>query len=406
MKAGWALKRLGDLADLITKGTTPTSIGHIFTQEGVNFVKVESISVTGQFIEEKFAHVSAECHAALRRSQLQADDILFSIAGALGRTAFVTNDILPANTNQALSIIRLKRNPDVSPEFVRKALETGFVLEQVEKVKGGVAQQNLSLAQVSDFNIPVPPLPEQHRIVAILDGAFDAIATAKANAEQNLQNARALFDSYLQMVFAKRGASWVDSAKPLSEMCELIVDCEHKTAPTQAEGFPSIRTTNIGKGKLLLDGVKRVSEETFKEWTRRAEPQPGDLIFAREAPAGNVAVIPEGLKPCLGQRTVLIRPDMSQLDSQFLALLLLSPELQENLLAHSRGATVQHINMKDIRGLRLGAIPNLADQRKFVSRFLDFAAECERLESMYRKKLAALDDLKKSLLHQAFSGAL
>jgi len=255
-------------------------------------------------------------------------------------------------------------------------------------------------------DIPVPPLSEQHRIVAILDEAFDGIAIAKVNAEKNLQNARALFESHLQSVFTERGEGWVDHKKPLADMCELIVDCEHKTAPTQEEGIPSIRTPNIGKGKLLLDGVYRVSEETYREWTRRAEPLPGDLILAREAPAGNVAVIPDDTKVCLGQRTVLIRPTRTVFEPEFLSWLLLQPKMQQKLLAHSRGATVQHVNMKDIRALHIGAIPPLSEQRRIVANVGDASEETQRLASIYQKKLTALDELKKSLLHQAFSGNL
>lgn len=192
----------------------------------------------------------------------------------------------------------------------------------------------------------------------------------------------------------------------LREVCELIVDCEHKTAPTQDKGIPSIRTPNIGKGKLLLDGVYRVSEETYREWTQRAEPHAGDLILAREAPAGNVAVIPENLRLCLGQRTVLIRPKRDMFDSHFLASLLLQPEMQQKLLAHSRGATVQHVNMKDIRALRVGAVPPLSVQARIVASVNSARTEGDRLIALYQRKLAALEALKKSLLHQAFTGAL
>ena len=83
----------------------------------------------------------------------------------------------------------------------------------------------------------------------------------------------------------------------LEEVCEFIVDCEHKTAPTQETGYPSIRTPNIGRGYFILDGVNRVSAETYELWTKRAKPLPGDLIMAREAPVGNVAMVPEGLQP-------------------------------------------------------------------------------------------------------------
>ena len=144
----------------------------------------------------------------------------------------------------------------------------------------------------------------------------------------------------------------VASSKPiqtLSCITELIIDCEHKTAPTQEMGIPSIRTPNIGKGYLIFDNVNRVSEETYELWTKRGKPKPRDLILAREAPAGNVGVIPEGERVCLGQRTVLIRPKKNTIDSQYLAFLLLHPIMQERLLSKSTGATVQHINMKDIR---------------------------------------------------------
>ncbi len=268
-------------------------------------------------------------------------------------------------------------------------------------VKPGI-NRNEVYAQV----VKIPPLPEQQRIVGILDAAFDGIATAKANAEQNLQNARALFESHLQSVFTQRGEGWVEHKKPLADLCELIVDCEHKTAPTQEEGVPSIRTPNIGKGKLLLDGVYRVSEETYREWTRRAAPLPGDLILAREAPAGNVAVIPENLKVCLGQRTVLIRPSREVFEPAFLAWMLLQPQMQQKLLAHSRGATVQHVNMKDIRALDVGVIPSLSEQRCIVANVGKASEETQCLVSLCQRKLAALDELKKSLLHQAFSGAL
>ena len=109
----------------------------------------------------------------------------------------------------------------------------------------------------------------------------------------------------------------------LRDLCELIVDCEHKTAPTQETGYPSIRTPNVGRGYFILDGVNHVSEETYRLWTRRAAPVAGDLIMAREAPVGNVAIILPGLQPCLGQRTLLIRPDRKKVDPAYLTYLLL-----------------------------------------------------------------------------------
>ena len=167
--------RLGDIASKITKGTTPTSVGFHFTDTGINFVKVESVSEDGNFILDKFAHISNECNDKLGRSQLAENDILFSIAGPIGRTAIVTKDILPANTNQALAIIRLP-NGIIDYSFLMYALKSPALLSQYEKQKQGVAQINLSLQNVSDFRIPQFPLDEQRKIAAVLDKVSSLIA--------------------------------------------------------------------------------------------------------------------------------------------------------------------------------------------------------------------------------------
>ena len=150
----------------------------------------------------------------------------------------------------------------------------------------------------------------------------------------------------------------------LDEVCIFIVDCLHKTAPTQPTGYPSIRTPNVGRGRLLLDGVNRVSEDVYAEWTKRAIPEPGDLILAREAPAGNVAIIREGQTVCLGQRTVHLRPSHEKVDPDFLCYYLLAPRQQGALLAGETGATAGHVNMRDIRRLELGTLPTVPEQQR------------------------------------------
>ena len=131
-------------------------------------------------------------------------------------------------------------------------------------------------SDVKEIEIPLHPLPEQQRIVSILDECFSAIDKAKAHAEKNLKNAKELFESYLKTAFKNKVHG--EKFETLDSLCELIVDCEHKTAPTQETGYPSIRTPNIGKGELILENVNRVSYETYLQWTRRAIPKAGDLI--------------------------------------------------------------------------------------------------------------------------------
>ena len=139
----------------------------------------------------------------------------------------------------------------------------------------------------------------------------------------------------------------------LSDVCEFIVDCPHSTAPDEGKGYPLIRTPNVGKGRLDLNGVHRVSESVYKQRIQRGAPQANDLIFAREAPAGNVALVQENQTVCLGQRTVLIRPNVQKVNPQYLVYYLLSPKPQYELLGTANGATVAHVNLPAIRNLKI-----------------------------------------------------
>ena len=389
MKAGWQVLRLGDVCEF------DKSQG---IHAGLPYVGLEDIeSQTAHFI------------GSVEPQVVKSSTFKFSTQHVLyGRLRPYLNKVFAPDFDGHCSteIFPIKPSPALSREYLLYWLLSEDTVERINATCTGARMPRADMNEVLDFDFPTPPLPEQQRIVTLLDEAFDGLATAKAHAEKNLQNARAIFESHLQSVFTQRGDGWEDTKEPLSSLCELVVDCEHKTAPTQEEGIPSIRTPNIGKGNLLLDGVYRVSEATYTEWTRRAEPREGDLIFAREAPAGNVGVVPPNLRVCLGQRTVLIRPSRTVFVPEFLALLLLCPAMQKTLLGHSRGATVQHVNMKDIRALNVGAIPSLSMQTGIVEKFAAVTSETQRLESIYQRKLAALDDLKRSLLHQAFAGLL
>lgn len=184
----------------------------------------------------------------------------------------------------------------------------------------------------------------------------------------------------------------------LDDVCEFIVDCLHKTAPIQAEGYPSIRTPNIGRGRLLLDGVNRVSQAVYEEWTQRAVPVAGDLILAREAPAGNVAIIKEGQVVCLGQRTVHLRPNRKKVDPDFLCYYLLAPKQQAKLLAGETGATAGHVNMKDIRRLPLGVLPDIKTQAAAAA---TISAYDDLIENN-RKRIALLEEAARLLYREWF----
>ncbi len=153
---GWRIKRLGDITERITKGTTPTTLKRPFVESGINFIKVESLTTDGEFIPEKFAYIDDETHQLLKRSQLQVDDVLITIAGTIGRIAVMTEDYLPANTNQAVALIR--PNSSLFPAgLIKHFLQRDDARQtMVERVVQAV-QANLSLGSISDLKVAVPP---------------------------------------------------------------------------------------------------------------------------------------------------------------------------------------------------------------------------------------------------------
>lgn len=149
----------------------------------------------------------------------------------------------------------------------------------------------------------------------------------------------------------------------LQDVCELIVDCPHTSAKDEGVGYPLIRTPNVGRGRLILADVHRVSQDVYERRVSRAVPRQGDLILAREAPAGNVAIVSSGIEVCLGQRTMLLRPDSSFVVPEYLNYYLNAPEQRDRMLRLANGATVSHINVADIRNMPV-QLPSRGEQSK------------------------------------------
>ncbi|MDP9694415.1 UNVERIFIED_ORG: type I restriction enzyme S subunit [Arthrobacter globiformis] len=152
--------------------------------------------------------------------------------------------------------------------------------------------------------------------------------------------------------------------RTIDEVCTQIVDCEHKTAPVDPNGeYFAVGTPAMRGNVINYDESRRISKDTFLKWTRRMLPEPGDLLFAREAPVGPVVLIPNTGNVAPGQRTMLLRPDATQIDSRFLFYLLASPRQQKLLLAKASGSTVAHLNVADVRAFELPVLPELGQQQ-------------------------------------------
>ena len=183
----------------------------------------------------------------------------------------------------------------------------------------------------------------------------------------------------------------------LNEVCEFIVDCPHSTANDEGKGYPLVRTPNIGKGRLVYNGMHRVCEDVYNKRNARAVPQENDLIFAREATAGNVALIQKGEKVCLGQRTVLIRPNQEKVNPAFLTYFLLAPKQQYHLLSTANGATVAHVNLPTIRNLKID-LPELPIQHRIAT----ILSRYDSLIENYQKQIKLLEEAAQRLYKEWF----
>ena len=173
--SGWQKCKLGELTEIVTKGTTPSTLGEGFTEYGVNFIKSEAVGYDGRIDRSTFVFISPEMHEKLKRSQLKENDILFSMAGVfLGKNAMVLDDMLPANTNQALAIIRINQKKAL-PKFIHYFFRNPCTIEFVNNISGQSAQPNINFQEIKSIEINLPEIPEQKAIAAVLSSLDDKI---------------------------------------------------------------------------------------------------------------------------------------------------------------------------------------------------------------------------------------
>lgn len=267
----------------------------------------------------------------------------------------------------------------------------------------GSAQKNLDVPAFRCLHVDYPACAmEQQRIVDILDEASAAIATAQLNAEKNLQNARALFDSHLAIAFVQPNSP--HPARRLEELCDITVGHVGPMAKRyQTRGIPFLRSQNIRPMSVVLENVVFI-DEGFHQTIAKSALKPGDVAIVRTGYPGTAAVIPTELGVANCSDLVIVRP-RSAIDAEFLAFFFNSATGKERVAGRLVGAAQKHFNVTAAKQVEI-ALPPLDEQRRTALELSKLSLEAQRLESIYRRKNAALDELKKSLLHRAFAGEL
>ena len=388
MKAGWRTRKLGELLQ-IQNGYAFDSKN--FSPSGeMPLIRIRDLKA-GIETETKYSGDYDEKYV------VRSGDFLIGMDGEFGCYEWKGN---PALLNQ-----RVCRLQDFDTALLPRFLFYGVNshLKEIEDVTGFTTVKHISSRQILDIDFPAPPFPEQQRIVGILDEAFDGIATAKANAEQNLRNARALFESHLQSVFTQRGEGWV--VKRLDDACDLIT-CGVAAKPQYVDdGVPFLSAKNVKRGEIVWSGYNCVSKKTHDELTKNNKPLRGDILYTRVGSYGEAAVIEEDTEFSVFVSLTLIKPIKDLLNNYYLKYYLNSSEIKELAKRSISSSGVGNLNVGTVREFPIH-LPSLTEQAAIVAKLDEISEETQRLESLYQRKLAALDELKKSLLHQAFSGQL
>lgn len=466
LPSGWVRTVVGEIAERVTKGTTPTTLGFKYSGAGIRFVKVESLKHQ-RIRHELCAFISAEADAELKRSRLQAGDVLFSIAGTLGRVAVVTGADVPANTNQAIAIVR--PTAAVESSFLAGALHHGATLGKAVRGGRGVGLQNLNLQQLSDVQVDLPPLGEQRRIVTKLEAlqarsrrareALDAVPPLLEKLRQSILAAAFRGDltkdwrakqkdiepatELLKRIRTERRQKWESAelaklkskGKPptddkwkakykepeaadtkrlpalpdewcwatVEELSTKVVDGVHQKPNYLSEGVPFLTVRNLTAGPgISFERVSYITQHDHEEFVKRADPEQGDILISKDGTLGVTRLVSVDTVFSIFVSLALVKPVRRGM-GEYLEKAFCSPIFQERFKA--TGSGLLHIHLIDLRSAVL-PICCAAEQTILATRLGQVLNTLDAFVANHTSTVTQLMELERSVLAKAFRGEL
>lgn len=398
MKTSWQTKKLGDLCT-INLGKTPARAQKSFWDEkretdNVWLSIADLLNADNNIVVDSKEYLSDK-GAAISKN-VRKGTLLASFKLTLGRLAFAGRDLF---TNEAIAALTIFDDKEISKEFLfyflhffdwRKAAENDV------KLKG----MTLNKAKLKELKVHFPVLPEQQRIVAILDEAVAGIAIAKANTEKNLQKARALFESHLQAVFTQRGEGWVEAT--VGEVAQHSLGKMLDKAKNK--GVPQRYLRNLNVRWFAFDLSDLLDMRFLPQEAAKYTAIKGDVLICEGGYPGRAAIW-ENDYPIYYQKALHRVRFHEAAHNKWFVYFLYFQDQSGGLRRHFSGTGIQHFTGEALHRFKL-PIPPLAELKGLVAGIDELSLAIQRLESIHQQKLAALDELKQSLLHQAFSGTL
>ena len=329
-------------------------------------------------------------------------DIVFARTGATTGKSYLIST--PPKAVFASYLIKVHiNNRDVCYEFLNFFFHSKSYWEVINKGISGSAQGGFNATKLSSLEIPLPPLPEQQRIVSILDKVFTAIDKTKANAEQNLKNARDVFDSYLQGVFEKKGDGWEHIR--MGDICQ-IYDGTHFSPKNGRDGdYMYITAKNIKPYYIDVSNISYVTEDDHNDIYSRCSPKKGDVLYIKDGATAGIATVNTIEEEFSMLSSVALIKCSNIILNTFLVHYMNSSVGKKNFLGYLDGAAITRLTLIKIKNVCF-SIPTLEEQQSIVNKLDALRAETQKLEAIYKKKLDCLEELKKSVLQKAFAGEL
>jgi type I restriction enzyme S subunit len=388
MREHWIDSTISDLCNVIA-GQSPE--GEYYNQEGVGLPFYQGKKEFGK----KFIR-SPQTWTRKITKESESGDILMSVRAPVGSINFATEKIC---IGRGLAAIRAGTKID------RFFLFYGLLSKQNE-IRGneGAVFASISKNQIESIKFSYPPISEQKRIVEILDEAFEGIDRAITNAEKNLANSREIFESYLNAIFTQKGDRW--EWVTLSEITTDITDGDHQPPPKSESGIPFITISNIDKQNRKVDfsNTFKVLPEYFEKLKVNRKPRKGDLLYTVTGSYGIPVIIEHDRNFCFQRHIGLIRPN-DETNSKCLYYILLSRYLLDQADECATGTAQKTVSLSGLRRFSVPKIPK-EEQQLIVAKLDVISEKVSHLEAIYRQKIAALKELKQSILQKAFTGEL
>ena len=415
----WDYIAIDEIAEKVGSGATPSGGSDVYAEEGFLFIRSQNVYHQDLRLED-VAYIDAKTHGEMARSVVYPNDVLLNITGAsIGRCCVVPGFVPEANVNQHVCAIRLKSENKVSSRYLSLLFSSFLGQDQIQRLNAGGNREGLNYQQVRAISFPWPGLAEQKAIATILDTLDDAIQSTEAILTKQEKIKQGLLQDLLTRGVDENGqlrSHWGDSPdlyKPgilgvmpiewefrtFQSITHKIIDGAHHTPTYTSQGIPFLRVTDVQCNEIDLEEVKRISVEEHQELIKRCKPERGDILYSKNGTVGIPKIVDWDWEFSVFVSLALIKPNHEMIDNNFLALLLDSWVIREQINRRSKQGTVINLHLEEIREFDI-PIPSKSEQIAICRYFREYQNSLQIVESELQK----LKRVKQGLMQDLLTG--